>query len=490
MGVSLGSSAEWDVSDTQRRAIWLLMGSVSLLLLVACVNLASLLLARATVRTRELALRAALGAGRLRLIRHALTESMLLSAAGAVGGLGLAVILVEGLRVVGPADISRLAEIAIDGRVLAFTMGVALLTGLLTGLAPAVGSPRDLAAALREGEGGSAGQRRTNRLRNGLVSIEVGLSLTLLVGAGLLARSFSEVFNAERGFETERRLAVEVSLPESYRFAAATGAPPVPSDPAQQSRGAQFIVDFVSRVQALPQVASAAAVNVRPFGDADVGLGIVAAVAHDSGRSAVPWATWRLVTRDYFRTMGLPLLKGRSFTEQDRAGKPWRIVVSKRLAELLWPGIDPIGQRAFLWKGQGDDPAEVIGVVGNMRERDLAADPTLAVYLPYYGSGRSPIHFVLHTTGAPQALIPMLRSTLASMDPNLPMFNVQSLDDVVRTSVASRRLTMLLLISFAAVALLLALSGIYGVLAYTVARRARRSACAWPWAPVPRVSSG
>jgi putative ABC transport system permease protein len=168
-------------------------------------------------------------------------------------------------------------------------------------------------------------------------------------------------------------------------------------------------------------VVSASAVNARPLSDYDTGMGIAAAAGSTARDSAVPWATWRTITRDYFRAMGLPLLKGKTFTEDDKVGRPWRIIVSKRLAELLWPGRDPIGQRAECWKGQDGVKAEVIGVVGDMRERGLDSDPTLAVYLPYYGSGRSPVHFVIHTTGSPQALVPMLRATLASMDPSLPM---------------------------------------------------------------------
>jgi putative ABC transport system permease protein len=432
------------------------MGAVGFMLLIACVNLMNLLLAKATGRAREQALRVALGASRWRIVRQMLAESLLLSALGAGLGIALATGLIALLRASRPGGIPRLAEVAIDPAVLGFTTLVAIVVALLTGLAPALqASHAQLLQTLREGERGVAGERRMGRLRSVLVGAEVALSLSVLVGAGLLLRSFEQLLHVDRGFSSEGRLLVEVSLPPGY----------------DNARLTQFLQQFLARVQALPQVVSAAAVSGRPLGAGSTGLGFAAADRPGQAGAAVPWASWRFVTSDYFAAMGVPLLKGRTFTDGDRVGEPWRVVVSKRLAEQLWPGQDPIGLRMILWKGQGDRPAEVVGVVGDMRERGLAFDPTLAVYFPYYGAGLSPVQFVVHTRAAPAALVPALRAALRELDASLPLSNVRSLDEMVSASLASRRFTMLLLAAFAVVALLLALAGVYGVLSYAVSRR-------------------
>jgi len=215
---------------------------------------------------------------------------------------------------------------------------------------------------------------------------------------------------------------------------------------------------------------SVAAVSGRPLSAGSTGLGIVP--ADDAAPATVPWATWRIVTRDYFRTIGLRFLGGRGFTEQDLMGKPWRVVISKRLADLLWPGQNPIGKTAILWKGQGDDRAEVVGIVSDMRERGLEADPTLAVYFPAYGAlATTTLQLVMHTKGRPEDVIPAVRTVVASVDPNLPISGIRTFDDIVASSVATRRFTMLLLATFAGLALVLALAGVYGVLAYSIARR-------------------
>ena len=228
---------------------------------------------------------------------------------------------------------------------------------------------------------------------------------------------------------------------------------------------------FIERLDGLDAVIAVAVVSARPLSPGSTGLGIAAAGRDDDPQADVPWATWRLVTGDYFRSLGIPLLEGRTFDEQDRVGKPWRAVISQRVADLLWPGENPIGRTAVLWKGQVDREAEIIGVVGNMRERSLEGEETLAVYLPYYGGGRTPMHFVIHAAGDPQALMPNLRPLLAEIDPALPLSDVRDMDAMVTDSVAARRFYMTLLAVFASVALLLALAGIYGVQAYTVARR-------------------
>ena len=456
MGIDAGPASEWVASDRLRRALWVLMGAVGFLLLIACVNLTNLFLAKATGGAREHALRAALGASRARLVRQALAESSAVGLAGAGLGLALAAGGLRLLRAFDPGDIPRLAGVAIDWRVLAFTLAAALVTGAATGLVPALQAPYgDIVSALREGERGVAGHRRQRRLRSVLVAAEVALSLMLLVGAGLLVRSFAAVVGGDRGFQTDRRLVAAVNLPASY----------------DGPRAKQLLVDLLARVEASPQVVSAGAVSTRPLVGGSTGLGFAAVGAPDVAGQAVPWASWRLVTRDYFETMGIPLLRGRTFTEQDEVGKPWRVIVSRRVADMLWPGQDPIGRQIVLWKGQEDRVAEVVGLVGDLRERGLDSDPTRAVYLPYYGAARSPVQIVVHTAGAPAAAVPLLRSMLAVLDPSLPLSNVATLDRVVSVSVASRRFVMLLLVVFAAVALLLALAGVYGVLAYSVSRR-------------------
>ena len=436
----------------------MLLGAVGFLLLIACVNLTNLLLAKAAGRTREIALRAALGASRRRIVSLLVAESLVLSLAGAALGMLVSIWTVDLLRTSNAWGIARLNEIEINGWVLAFTTVIACVAGVLTGLMPAFQASRsDLVPALREGERGVAGTPRQQRLRGVLVAAEVALTLALLVGAGLLLRSFSALLQVDRGFQTERRVLVELNLPQQY-------------NDNDGVRAVRFLLDFEERLRSLPQVTSVAAVSGRPMSSGSTGMGIVASEQASETRD-IPWASWRLITKDYFKTMGVPLLKGRTFTEQDLIAKPWRIIVSQRLAARLWPGQDPVGRQALLWKGQGNRPAEVIGVVGDMRERGLAQPPTLAVYLPAYGSGSDHMFFAIHTTAPKETLAPMLRTALSTIDRDLPLASLQSLEEIVSASNASRRFTVVLLSAFAALALALALVGIFGVTSYSVSRQ-------------------
>jgi len=455
MGVTLSSSADWLAGSDLRTKLWVLMGAVGFLLLIACVNLANLLLAKATGRTREIAVRAALGASRARIFRLVLTESLVLGLIGAVFGVLLAMAGLAAIKSANPGGIPRIDEIGMNPWVLAFTLIAAVLTGVLSGLFPAFQAPyKNIVAGLREGERGQAGSRAQKRFRAVLVSAEVALSLMLLVGAGLLIRSFDRLLRVDRGFQSENRLLVGVNIPRIYN-----------------ERANALINGFLERVSAAPGVQSVAAMNSRPITGWDPGMGIVANERPDGDNGKFPWAGWRIVSGDYFRTMGIPVLKGRTFDQHDAIGKPWRVIISKRLADTLWPGEDPVGHQALLWKGQNGSAAEVVGVVGDQRERGLEADPTLTVYLPSYGSGPGTVQFAVHTAGSPTALTPTLRSILKEIDPNLPLSDVQTMDEVVSRSMAPRRFNMFLLTIFAAVALLLALVGVYGVLAYSVGRR-------------------
>jgi len=455
MGITIQPGSAWVAGDDLRTALWVLLGAVGFLLLIACVNLANLLLARAIGRTREIAIRAALGASRARVVRLVMTEALTLCVAGSALGLLVAHYMLEGFRLVDPGGIPRFAAAGLNLRVLLFTVGVTLLTALFSGLIPALRAPYgNIVSAMREGERGSS-SRTQQRLRSLLVSTEVALSLVLLIGAGLLIRSFGQLLGVERGFQTENRIVFSVNAPGSYG----------------RERVNDLIHRFLELARASGPVVSASAVNSRPITGWNPGLGIVPFERADAFEGNTPWATWRLISPGYFHTLGIPLLKGRAFTEQDDAGNPWRVVISQRLAERLWPGEDPIGRKALLWKGQGDTPAEIIGVVGNMRERGLDSDPTLAVYIPYLGTGSTPVQFVVHAAGDPQKLMPAMRAALSQIDSSLPIARVQTFDQIVDRSLSGRRFNTLLLSAFAGVALLLALAGIYGVLAYAVARR-------------------
>lgn len=456
IGFQLDPSAKWIADDSTRRALWVLLAAVGFLLMIACFNLANLLLARATTRAREIAVRTALGASRARLVRLLFTESMLLSLFGAALGLLLAKTTLDLIKVLDIPGIPRVADAGLNTWVISFAALTAVLTGVLSGIAPALQAPSGcVGAALRDGDRTQAGGRTQSRLRSILVTCEVALSFILLVGAGLLARSFTEMLHIERGFQTGNRLLFTVNMPPSYW---------------EKGTGKQFIDRFLERISALPQVVSPAAITTLPLANGDSGMGIGPASPSEQASRQTPWASWRMITPAYFKAIGLPLLKGRSYTPADQIAKPWRVIVSERLAKLLYPNQDAVGRRALLWKGQGNFDAEIVGVVGDMRERGLSTPPNMVAYLPY-GDEALPGEFVVHTAGSPLALTGAIRSILAGLDPNLPMSDVRTFDDAVGRSVSTPRFNAVLLAIFSAIALLLATTGIYGVLSYWTNRR-------------------
>ena len=455
LSIALATSDTWVASDQLRRTLWILLGAVGLLLVIAGVNVTNLLLAQASARARESAVRAALGAGRGALVREWVTESIVASAIAMAIGLLIAFGLLQAMRTFDPGQIPRLDQASLDGWAFAFASAIALVIGVATGLVPALQTPQaNVVTVLRHGQRGAVGDRRQARLRSVFVGAEVAISLVLLVGAGLLVRSLFGVLTVDRGFQTDNRLMATVSIPTA----------------AGEPRMRQLIDDVMTRVRTMPDVISAAAVSGRPLSRGSTGLGLAAADRPDPAGAAVPWGTWRIITTDYFKTLGLPLVAGRNFTESDIPGKPWRTVISKRVADLFWPDQNAVGRTLILWKGQTEIPAEVVGVVANMRERGLEGDPTLAVYFPSDGLTNS-LQLILHTRRDPNEVIPALRATVAGVDRNLPISNIRTLADAVTGSVATRRFTMLLLAGFAGLALVLAVAGVYGVLAYAVARR-------------------
>jgi putative ABC transport system permease protein len=463
IGFSLSSASTWIAGDKARRALWVLLGAVSFLLLIACLNMANLLLARGTARQREIAVRIALGAGRARLIRFVMMESLLLSIFGTLLGLALAYSTLRVLQAMQVQGIPRLADAGLNPWVLGVFVWIAILTGVLSGIAPALQTPANSTANAMRDADHQTGSREQGRLRALLVTAEVAISFLLLVGAGLLIRSFTELMNVNLGFQTEGRLVFSVNMPESYY---------------RNGVGKQFLDRFFQRLSTVPQVIAAGAVSSRPVEGPDTGMGITAVSAKDGGtQGPPPWAGWRIVSPGYLHAVGLPLLRGRAFDARDKPieadrgqpAPPRRVVLSQRLARLLFGNEDALGKRVDLWANSNFD-AEVVGIVADSRERGPAAGPTLTVYLPC-GRNAMVSEFVLHTRGNPLAVAPTVRAIVAGLDPTLPVADVRSFEEVVHRSLSPQRFNVILLTSFGGLALLLATTGIYGVLAYTMNRR-------------------
>ena len=443
-----------------RPMLILFLCAVAAVLLIACANVANLLLARATGRHKEMAIRSALGASRLRVIRQLLTESVLLSIAGGSVGLLLAVWWSDLLVALGKEDIPRALEVGIDWRVLAFTLGVSLITGLIFGLAPAFHSSKtELVESLKEGARGSSDGLRRIRLRNVLMVGELAMAVVLLVIAGLLIQSLFRLQQVNSGLRSENLLTFNVGLPEvKYN----------------SDRQAQFFIDLKSRLEATPGVQSASTIYPLPLsGDRfSISFQIEGNPVPEKDEPSADFFTTGV---GYFRTMGIPVIKGRDFDDRDKHGATPVIIITETFARQYFPGEDPIGRRLEPGISSREDEnsmmREIVGVVGDVRNRGLSTEPRAAYYVPHTQVPFSQMVAVTKTTGEPRSLIPVATKVVNGMDPDVPIFGVKSMEEYLSASVAAPRFSTTLLSIFAGVALVLTVVGLYGVMSYSVAQR-------------------
>lgn len=437
-----------------RPALLVLLAAVTAVLLIACVNVANLLLSRATGRQKEYAIRAALGARRPRLISQAIVESQILALAGGLAGIGLAWAGTRVLIRIAPANVPRLDQAGIDPVVIAWAFGLSVLTGLLFGLAPAARTfVPDLIHWLKEGGRSGIGDAQ-GRLRDTLVVVEVALSLLLLVGAGLLFRSFLQLRGIDPGFRAEQTLTMRITLPRSYDQAA--------------TRVAAF-TDIEERVQSLPGVQAAGLSLDLPLAADFQGTEMVIE-GEPPPRDGTNLVNFSYVTPGWFEAMGIPVVEGRTLDESDRAGSEPTVVINQAAAREYFGGSDPVGRRILF----GPNPRRIVGIVGDVRLESIADDPFPAMYVPYYQStnGRA-LSLVLRTRTDAAALTDRVRDRIREVDPGIPISDVRTMDDVVAQALSAPRFSSAVLSAFSLAALFLAAIGIYGVISYATSMRVR-----------------